>query len=52
MTGVRDERDGVVRGHFRPEFLNRLDEIVLFQRLKRGDGRDRRYPDAAVDEPA
>ena len=23
----------VVRGHFRPEFLNRLDEIVLFQRL-------------------
>jgi ATP-dependent Clp protease ATP-binding subunit ClpB len=24
-----------VRGHFRPEFLNRLDEIVLFNRLKR-----------------
>ena len=23
----------VVRGHFRPEFLNRLDEIVLFHRL-------------------
>jgi ATP-dependent Clp protease ATP-binding subunit ClpB len=23
----------VVRGHFRPEFLNRLDEIVLFNRL-------------------
>jgi ATP-dependent Clp protease ATP-binding subunit ClpB len=23
----------VVRGHFRPEFMNRLDEIVLFQRL-------------------
>jgi ATP-dependent Clp protease ATP-binding subunit ClpB len=23
----------IVRGHFRPEFLNRLDEIVLFQRL-------------------
>ncbi|WP_022679306.1 ATP-dependent chaperone ClpB [Sandarakinorhabdus limnophila] len=23
----------VVRGHFRPEFLNRLDEIELFQRL-------------------
>ena len=23
----------VVRGHFRPEFLNRLDEIILFQRL-------------------
>jgi ATP-dependent Clp protease ATP-binding subunit ClpB len=23
----------IVRGHFRPEFLNRLDEIVLFNRL-------------------
>ncbi len=27
----------VVRGHFRPEFLNRLDEIVLFRRLQRSD---------------
>ncbi len=27
----------VVREHFRPEFLNRLDEIVLFRRLQRGD---------------
>jgi len=26
----------VVRGHFRPEFLNRLDEILLFHRLTRG----------------
>ena len=26
-----------VREHFRPEFLNRLDEIVLFRRLQRGD---------------
>jgi len=25
----------VVRGHFRPEFLNRVDEIILFHRLKR-----------------
>jgi ATP-dependent Clp protease ATP-binding subunit ClpB len=25
----------VVRGHFRPEFLNRLDEIILFHRLGR-----------------
>ncbi len=25
---------GVVRSHFRPEFLNRVDEIILFQRLK------------------
>ena len=27
----------VVREHFRPEFLNRLDEIVLFRRLQRAD---------------
>ncbi len=27
----------VVREHFRPEFLNRLDEIVLFRRLARAD---------------
>jgi ATP-dependent Clp protease ATP-binding subunit ClpB len=27
----------VVRTRFRPEFLNRLDEIVLFRRLARGD---------------
>lgn len=27
----------VVRNHFRPEFLNRLDEIVLFSRLQRVD---------------
>ena len=25
----------VVRAHFRPEFLNRVDEIILFHRLKR-----------------
>jgi ATP-dependent Clp protease ATP-binding subunit ClpB len=28
---------GAVRAHFRPEFLNRLDEIILFHRLNRGD---------------
>ncbi len=32
---VRAEVMNVVRGHFRPEFLNRLDEIILFHRLKR-----------------
>ncbi len=32
---VRDQVMGVVRGHFRPEFLNRLDEIILFHRLSR-----------------
>ncbi|HSC17572.1 MAG TPA: ATP-dependent chaperone ClpB [Rhizomicrobium sp.] len=28
---------GAVRAHFRPEFLNRLDEIILFHRLNRSD---------------
>ena len=36
---VRDEVMGSVRGHFRPEFLNRLDEIVLFHRLQRSQMR-------------
>jgi ATP-dependent Clp protease ATP-binding subunit ClpB len=27
----------VVRAHFRPEFLNRVDEIILFPRLRRED---------------
>jgi ATP-dependent Clp protease ATP-binding subunit ClpB len=26
-----------VRGHFRPEFLNRIDEIILFKRLSRSN---------------
>jgi ATP-dependent Clp protease ATP-binding subunit ClpB len=32
---VRQQVMNVVRSHFRPEFLNRLDEIILFHRLKR-----------------
>jgi len=32
---VRDQVMGVVRSAFRPEFLNRVDEIILFHRLKR-----------------
>jgi ATP-dependent Clp protease ATP-binding subunit ClpB len=27
----------VVRDHFRPEFLNRLDEVILFRRLQRNE---------------
>ncbi|WP_262298866.1 ATP-dependent chaperone ClpB [Microvirga sesbaniae] len=34
---VRDEVLTVVRSHFRPEFLNRVDEIILFHRLKRSE---------------
>jgi len=32
---VRDQVMAVVRASFRPEFLNRVDEIILFHRLKR-----------------
>src|SRR6187551_2323043 len=34
---VRDEVMSVVRASFRPEFLNRVDEIILFHRLKRSE---------------
>ncbi len=34
---VRDDVMAIVRGHFRPEFLNRVDEIILFHRLRRQD---------------
>jgi ATP-dependent Clp protease ATP-binding subunit ClpB len=34
---LRAEVMGVVRSHFRPEFLNRLDEIILFHRLSRAN---------------
>ena len=34
---ARDDVMLAVRAHFRPEFLNRLDEIVLFDRLSRAN---------------
>ena len=34
---VREEVMGVVRQAFRPEFLNRIDDIILFHRLRRQD---------------
>ncbi|MCD1623687.1 ATP-dependent chaperone ClpB [Citromicrobium bathyomarinum] len=33
VSDVEPQVMDVVRGHFRPEFLNRLDEIILFHRL-------------------
>ncbi|KRB82615.1 ATP-dependent chaperone ClpB [Sphingomonas sp. Root710] len=33
VESVEDQVMDVVRAHFRPEFLNRLDEIILFHRL-------------------
>ncbi len=37
VESVREEVMGVVRAAFRPEFLNRVDEIILFHRLRRED---------------
>jgi ATP-dependent Clp protease ATP-binding subunit ClpB len=36
-SAVHAEVMQVVRAHFRPEFLNRVDEIILFHRLRRQD---------------
>jgi len=36
-AAVQDQVMAVVRASFRPEFLNRVDEIILFHRLKRSD---------------
>jgi ATP-dependent Clp protease ATP-binding subunit ClpB len=36
-TMVQGDVMRIVRAHFRPEFLNRLDEIILFRRLQRDD---------------
>jgi ATP-dependent Clp protease ATP-binding subunit ClpB len=35
IEAVRGQVMADVRAHFRPEFLNRVDEIILFHRLKR-----------------
>ena len=35
LEGVRPMVMDAVRRHFRPEFLNRIDEIILFKRLTR-----------------
>ena len=34
---VREQVMNMVRAHFRPEFLNRIDEIILFHRLQKSD---------------
>ncbi|KHA50823.1 ATP-dependent chaperone ClpB [Sulfitobacter geojensis] len=37
MAGAKRDVMDAVRAHFRPEFLNRLDETVIFDRLARED---------------
>ncbi len=45
VSAVRAQVMSVVRTHFRPEFLNRVDDILLFHRLRREEiGRHRRNP--------
>jgi ATP-dependent Clp protease ATP-binding subunit ClpC len=39
-SSLRREIVEVVRGHFRPEFINRIDEIIIFRALKREQIRD------------
>src|SRR4029079_8011818 len=36
-SAVREQVMGMVRMHFRPEFLNRVDEIILFHRLQKSE---------------
>jgi ATP-dependent Clp protease ATP-binding subunit ClpB len=36
-SAVRELVMGTVRAHFRPEFLNRVDEIILFHRLQKSE---------------
>ncbi|MGY3157368.1 ATP-dependent Clp protease ATP-binding subunit ClpA [Bradyrhizobium elkanii] len=36
-SAVREQVMNMVRAHFRPEFLNRIDEIILFHRLQKSD---------------
>ncbi len=36
-SAVREQVMGMVRVHFRPEFLNRVDEIILFHRLQKSE---------------
>jgi ATP-dependent Clp protease ATP-binding subunit ClpB len=40
VEAVRPMVMNTVRGHFRPEFLNRIDEIILFKRLGRANMAD------------
>jgi len=36
-SAVREQVMALVRAHFRPEFLNRVDEIILFHRLQKSE---------------
>ena len=51
--GTRRQVMDALREHFRPEFLNRVDEIIVFHALSRErDAVDHRHPAARPDEAA
>lgn len=35
FEGMKDKINGIAKKHFRPEFLNRLDELVIFRMLEK-----------------
>lgn len=37
---IKNEVFALMRTHFRPEFLNRLDDIIIFQKLRKSDLKD------------
>jgi ATP-dependent Clp protease ATP-binding subunit ClpC len=45
---MRDDIDGALKKTFRPEFLNRIDEVIVFQRLSKEDMK--RIVDLQVEE--
>jgi ATP-dependent Clp protease ATP-binding subunit ClpB len=34
---LREKMQDILRGHFRPEFINRIDDVVIFDRLSKAD---------------
>jgi ATP-dependent Clp protease ATP-binding subunit ClpB len=36
-VGVKEEINNLLQSHFRPEFLNRIDEIIVFNKLSKDD---------------
>ena len=40
QAGLKDDIMGVLRRHFRPEFINRIDEIIIFHALDQAQIRD------------
>jgi ATP-dependent Clp protease ATP-binding subunit ClpC len=50
---MKDKVNDALKGHFRPEFLNRIDEVIVFHELSKRRGRaDGRPDDQAAHRPA